>query len=241
MSLLKFNDIYDEKDIAAGIKRLNELFVSIENSIKNISKSGALKDIITANKQLLEVQKQQRAESKKYEAEKAKQLKAEQDNIRKNEELLIKKNKIEQENIEKSTAEIKKAEQAAFKKAKAEEAAANKLNSEYQTQNETLKLKQKIIRDEAKDTAKLANAEKTLLELSKKETLSIKELQIQTNLLNIKRNGLVVNSKQAKQEYDKLTVAIANNNKKLLEQDKAVGSIKEMSVTISRQYSDLPE
>lgn len=110
------------------------------------------------------------------------------------------------------------------------DASYDKLNASTKEYNKTLeeqKVKQQMATTARKklirEGVKLANETKELTMLQNKEVKSEGELMRMNNLLVAKRKRMVVVTKSERAEYNKLTVAIAKNNRTLIKSDKSIG------------------
>jgi hypothetical protein len=195
MAKYKFQDIFD-KSVQEGLSKMQAQIEKMDASLRKMGATGTGKDAnVIAN-----ISKQTEVYTKKISQLEAK-LKA-------------------VTNIEKSRTAEQKRGQRLLKTANKE---ADKYNRAIQERDQAEKQLANSIRKAAREEAKYKLEMQELQRLQQKRILSDKELSRLASLLAKKRANMVVQTKAQRAEYNKLTVQIADYNKKLKDSDASIG------------------
>jgi hypothetical protein len=206
-------------DIDASKQDLENVRLAVDELKKGLKE---LSEVEKQNNKQLEEQKKKLRELQASKKQDVKAIAETQSNITK---LITKRNELNKSIIDQST--VLKTNQTQLRQGQKviqdTILAGDRWNQELEEEKIRLQQLNAERRKTIREGFKLAAEKKELTRLQNKQNKSEAELIRLNNLLVKQRKNLVVSTKAERQEYNKLTVAIAKNNKQLIQNDKNIG------------------
>jgi hypothetical protein len=206
-------------DIDASKRDIEDLRLAVNELKKGLKE---LSDAEKENNKQLDEQRKKLKELQNAKKQDVKAIAETQSNIDK---LLVKRTELNKSIIDQTTvlktnqSQLNQNQKVIQNSIAVSEGWNQQLEEEKIRQQQLTAERKKVIRE----GIKLANEAKELTRLQNKQNLSEQE-RIRLNALLVKRRkSLIVTTKEERKEYNKLTVAIAKNNKILLRNDKSIG------------------